>query len=368
MAGTLDDAVTALRGVPQSRVRQAYNAITSSISNGLKNIFSKAPKNRNLPTTAADNTPATRIANAVNNDPPEKVARELEEMASAVETSKLTPGTAPTPQKAPTNTPGDNLNVRKTWYNNKFTNALANNPGKTFVGVSTTTMLAYAGLYVDNTDGLTVNISTITIDTDNNYAIIEYTRPNSFYKPSVGDTVSFSTNCNLGALDVPISEIINISGTTQRFKVDISSMATQPPSGPMSPPATGTRTFIVHADFGNQFASVLSDFTSGVVRTIADVAGIAIDAAADLTADALNAALRGLSQVAPIIGDSLVTVIDAAGGAAGAAAGAAGGAAKKGLCALVPILCNSTILWLLLFLIVGGVLFSIVSTKKGGGS
>lgn len=212
---------------------------------------------------------------------------------------------------------------------NKIKGMLPGNKTLMF-GLSVVGMTGFVSSKVDATDGVSAQITSITIASSTSSGTvltIAYTPPNAMFTPCIHDSIDLSADIpifggqsGLKVTALPSTTSIQVTSTTSNIK-------TFPSSSSPSQIITNIGSFIDHTSVANQLESSLVGVGTIVADTAAEVGGV---------------------------------VISDAGSLAGAAGGAFGGA----ICSTFKILCNKW-LWLgILFLIIAGIVLAVMSKTK----
>lgn len=231
----------------------------------------------------------------------------------------------------------------KTWYNRIY-EKVTGNKLKIIGGLGISGMAIHAHLVHEHTDGVTVNIRTITINSDATEATISFDLPNGdvLFQPAEGDTITLA---NTGGLepgnDYVITDVVNDT----QIKISLSTLTN---TGFLTPfrggilcqssacstvpgsPTPRVPTFTCHSDFGNQFLSNWRDLMYNVGRAIGEGLGIMIDAAGNLVIRIISPIFNVIDKVAEATGNAF--------------------------CKTVPFLCELTT-WLM---IIGGIVIAII--------
>jgi len=190
-------------------------------------------------------------------------------------------------------------------------------------GLSVIGLVAYASSSLDATDGVSANITSITIASSTSSGTvltIAYDPPNALFNPCINDSIDLSSDIpifggqsGLKITSLPSTTSIQVTSTTQNTK-------TFPSSSSPSPILNNVGKFVDHTSIANQFTSSIVGVGTVVADTAAQLGGVA---AAD----------------------------------AGSLVGAAGGALGGAICSSFKILCNKW-LWIgiLILIVMGGVL------------
>jgi hypothetical protein len=165
--------------------------------------------------------------------------------------------------------------------------SMKNNPGKTFFGLATVTLIAVAGAALGCTDGVTVDIKTISIvpNTSNTQIDVTYTPPTSagcvagMFRPRPHDTFTFNGTTSTPLLDsmgaCEVIKVISESSVRLNLPQQITSVGDNIHWGQMT----------CQSSFEHQLAG----FTSDIITTIVAVGTSALPAVLQGFCDALPA-------------------------------------------------------------------------------
>lgn len=265
-----------------------------------------------------------------------RAGREAEDAVDGSQAAKKQAGAAPDPKRGVNE--AETVMKRQNFIGGIFGSDFPTY--KVMGAVALTGMVTYAGIITDGTDGKSAVITKLQIDPDDNsFAIITYRDPSQagYFIPAIGDTVTLSNNTGLGGAND--CEIVDTPGS-EMLKINITKMQNRPARGTIitPSPSAGDMTFVCHSDFGNQFAGAIDDLVVGVFGSLARTLNIAIDEAGNII---LNAADLASSLVRRVVDETT----DIAGDT---------------FCKIVPLLCDSTVWWILAGLIIGGIILAVV--------